>query len=192
MTFIYCGNVNVKQEHLEEFLNTAKALDIKGLADGGYAHSVDIPPSNFNFTTSSYSGLQYQSTRTIPIQSNREVQPRHHESPVNAMYQKQENFENEDTDVKNRNSYDQEDYFCSDLGNGDSMAMGQDDQWNDDSTDGAEVKPAKQKSNANRTKTDIGEFFLSISNMSEQVIMETIDSMLCRYFRIQHGRTFSN
>lgn len=183
IAFIYCGNVNVKQENLHEFLSTAKALNIKGLADDGYTHSVNIPLSNFNFTTSSYNGLQYQSTRTIPVPEQvkpNPYEPSHYEIPVNAV------LENENSGIHNGNGngYDDDDYIWSD---GDSTAM-------DHLSYGAEVEPAKPKSKAKRTKTDTGEFvFFLFLYVWHVRITKIMDSMFqCRYIGLRHCRRYSN
>lgn len=72
VTFIYCGEVNVKQECLEEFMATAKTLKIKGLADDNYysqpfdSGPSDLTPAEHLFGTTE---AQYQSIQ-CSIQSN--------------------------------------------------------------------------------------------------------------------------
>lgn len=155
ITFIYSGQVDVKQEHLEDFFNTAKALDINGLTDGGYANSYDMQPAEPNsFVKRTYEGAQYQSTRTIPVSDQTKSnlsEPSQYKTPIN---QHQDNFECDDINEVNVNG----DYFGSDFGDGVPTAM--DRQYSiDDLRFGAEEKPANQtySAMAKRAKTDIGE-----------------------------------
>lgn len=80
--FIYTGQVNVAQHNLEEFFNTAKALEIKGLVDkstvqGASSSSWPIRSNN--------NRLQFQSTRPIRNQ----IQT--HRSP--SVYHEGDNFD---------------------------------------------------------------------------------------------------
>lgn len=62
ITFIYRGEVNVNQNDLEGFFNTAKSLKIKGLENGNDAQSKSSCRS-----TPTKNGFQYQSSRTVQI-----------------------------------------------------------------------------------------------------------------------------
>lgn len=68
MKYIYCGEVNVNREHLDEFLNTAKSLQIKGLIDDQNVHFSECQSTNLSFPATEMSpkptirGFQYQST----------------------------------------------------------------------------------------------------------------------------------
>ena len=50
VTFMYNGQVNVSQERLPTFLQTAELLQIKGLTDMN--EKEDVPKVNFNFLNS--------------------------------------------------------------------------------------------------------------------------------------------
>lgn len=45
ITYIYCGEVNVKQECFDSFMNAAQALNIKGLNESNGFQSLDSQPS---------------------------------------------------------------------------------------------------------------------------------------------------
>lgn len=69
MKYIYCGEVNVMREHLDEFLNTAKSLQIKGLIDDqNLQFSEQCQSTNLSFPATEMPpkpatrGFQYQST----------------------------------------------------------------------------------------------------------------------------------
>lgn len=70
ITFIYHGEVSVKQENLEQFLQTIKSL---GLSDTNCSQSKPDLASSSNVAplTPSYfsSGLQYQTSQTFRIQT---------------------------------------------------------------------------------------------------------------------------
>lgn len=42
ITYVYSGQVNIKQQLLEDFFNTAKALKIKGVIDSNCAKSIKV------------------------------------------------------------------------------------------------------------------------------------------------------
>lgn len=67
ITFIYSGEVNLNQNNLENFLSTAKALQIKGLIDDSYLYPFNAKASNSVWETNN--GSQYQSTHTVRIQN---------------------------------------------------------------------------------------------------------------------------
>lgn len=158
ITFIYSGQVDVKQEHLEDFFQTAKALDIKGLTAGGYANSDDMQPTVPNsFVKQTFEGAQYQSTRTIPVPNqtkSKRSEPSQYETQIN---QHQHNYEYDVVNEFNVNSNEYGDYFGSVFGDGVSTAK--DREYSiDDLKFGAEKKPAKTYSAmAKRAKTDIGQ-----------------------------------
>lgn len=69
ITFIYCGEVNVGQENVTEFLHMAKELKIKGLADEPHEnsnvnHNSESPATDVTGSSSVFNGRQYQSTQT--------------------------------------------------------------------------------------------------------------------------------
>lgn len=66
--FIYCGEVKVTQSTFNEFINTAKALKIKGLADGRYERAFDLQTSQSVRSAHAHNGLQYQSSQTVQVQ----------------------------------------------------------------------------------------------------------------------------
>lgn len=71
ITFIYRGEVCVNQNNLDIFLKTAKSLQIKVLADQNYfkAYESKSSASIRTLPANLFNGSQYQSTRTVPIQS---------------------------------------------------------------------------------------------------------------------------
>lgn len=58
LEFIYNGEVDVNQHDVENFMSTAKALEIKGLTDDRYAQFYERPSTAPN-------GKQYQSSHTL-------------------------------------------------------------------------------------------------------------------------------
>lgn len=81
ITFIYTGEVNVKECNLKDFLSIANALEIKGLAYENSTQPAD-PLANTN-------GLQYQSMQTLRVQNtsaNATIIP---EMPTVTQYPKQ-------------------------------------------------------------------------------------------------------
>lgn len=134
ITFIYCGKVHVEQEHLDQFLNTAKALQIKELADESYAHLFDVrSPFSDSRTPTCNGGGQFQSTHTVYVPNSAQFDQdllSHHQQPTNVLSQQQSYFTYEDTnemdgnDHGSSNSYDDE-YYGSEMCNGEPMAMDQ-------------------------------------------------------------------
>lgn len=61
--FIYTGEVNVNQHEFERFMSTAKALEIKGLADYKHPQLFEKPAS-----APTTSGTQFQSSHTLRTQ----------------------------------------------------------------------------------------------------------------------------
>lgn len=111
ITFIYLGKVDVKHENLEDFLNAAKALDIKGLTDKGCAQTSNVQPSISNCHTPAYNAEQYQSTRTVRVPSPTKINQ--DQQPTNAFDQQKPNSDFEDTDEMNQCGYyaDIDDYY---------------------------------------------------------------------------------
>lgn len=68
MKYIYCGEVNVNREHLDEFLNTAKSLQVKGLIDDPNQRFAVDQSTNLSYPATKIApkptihGFQYQST----------------------------------------------------------------------------------------------------------------------------------
>lgn len=100
--FIYTGQVNVAQHNLEEFFNTATALEIEGLVNNGS----DIQgASNSSWPArSKNNGLQFQSTQTIQNQS---------QSP--SVYQEGDNFDQKSTNETKENVHGYASNFNADL-----------------------------------------------------------------------------
>lgn len=67
ITFMYSGEVNIKQDELEEFLGTANALEIKGLGYAKYSQSSDLSAIRFECSALADSRSQYQSTQTLRV-----------------------------------------------------------------------------------------------------------------------------
>lgn len=90
ITFIYCGEVKVYQENFEEFLNTAKALEIKGLVDECYEKAFDLPGSRTILSTPT----QYQSTRTVyaPKSATPNLAHSHYDSMTTSEFQFEDDF----------------------------------------------------------------------------------------------------
>lgn len=101
ITFIYRGEVNVNQENLDEFFTTAKALEIKGLADENYVHSSIFPAPEPTWSKPLKNALQYQSSQTVPMPFSLNSDP----APSND-HEQQDNFD--------------DDYQCFGLGEDDS------------------------------------------------------------------------
>lgn len=70
LTFIYRGEVNVNQSDLVVFLETAKALKIKGLIDESFTQAFDVrtPASNWS-SLAPQNGFQYQSSQTVIVKN---------------------------------------------------------------------------------------------------------------------------
>lgn len=73
ITFIYCGEVKVSEECFEDFLNTAKALRIRGLDDRCYERAFYSPESKPNRSTPS----QFQSTQTVHVPKSANLDMNH-------------------------------------------------------------------------------------------------------------------
>lgn len=147
ITFIYSGQVDVKHENLEEVLNTAKALNIKGLSDQSYAPFADSQPSTFNSSIPATEGVQYQSTHTIRVPETTKPdqdQLSYCQQPTNALDQhlsEDINEMNGHGNDYNNSCYDYVDYGFSEMCHDDPMAM--DQEWDFDSIHDTEVQPAK-------------------------------------------------
>lgn len=145
IAFIYSGKVDVKHENLDDFLNAAKELDIKGINHGSCAQTSDlVQPSTSNLYTPAYNAEQYQSTRTIRVPSPAKInqdqdQSNGNHQPLNAFHQQKTDSDFKDTDEMNQcvsvNGYyvDVDDYYGSDTGNLhplDHEYGAQSDPWN--------------------------------------------------------------
>lgn len=69
MKYIYCGEVNINREHLEEFFNAAKSLQVKGLVDDQNPQLTECQLTNLSFPDTeivpkpeTIHEFQYQST----------------------------------------------------------------------------------------------------------------------------------
>lgn len=97
ITFIYSGEVKVSQESFEDFLNTAKALEIKGVADVCYDQAFNSRESKPIWSTPS----QYQSTRTVHVPES--DNPDLAYSKSKSEFQFQDDFAHESVDSMNGN-----------------------------------------------------------------------------------------
>lgn len=133
ITFIYCGEVKVHQENVNDFLKTAKALKLNGLADECYEQTFDFGVSTSTWSAPAHNRLQYQSSQTnhVSNSANHDLAMAHSsydQKPENA-YQIQNNFAHEmGSDSEN---IDEMDNNGSD-GNDQQFAT-KNDQWNGDS-----------------------------------------------------------
>lgn len=123
-TFIYHGEVNLNQDDLEVFFNTANALEIKGLIDGSQT------PKSLWFE-SLQNGYQYQSSRTVQVGNS---------APLNYYQQPSDGLQQQDDFDCGENNASAEKGSELDNNQNDNMADGrsstkrelnvQDDQWN--------------------------------------------------------------
>lgn len=124
MTFIYRGEVNVEKDCLDDFMNAAQALTIKGLTDGSYSQSCVSRPPYSTLAESSFSGTAYKTSHfTYPLSSagvqyqsvQHSAQSTHGRHPMNE-YHKQNGFaienvfdsysaQNNDDGISNNNNY---------------------------------------------------------------------------------------
>lgn len=142
ITFIYCGEVSVKQEHWEEFHNTAKALEIKGLADGTCAKSLCFPAPKSTGSPPS----QYQLNRTAQIGN---PTPSNYYQRSSNGYQQQDDFnygENNESAEKSNELGNHYDDTVTDDSSMKHQLDAQDNQWDsnyyDNQSDGGDKKPA--------------------------------------------------
>lgn len=124
MKYIYCGEVNVNREHLDEFISTAKSLKVKGLIDDQNPQFSQCQPMNLSFAAPEMAskpnirGFQYQSTSasiraqtpvnmskiSIPINPAPRFYDLQHDTKVDAhfsdeMYE-EDQFDNDEKDLK--------------------------------------------------------------------------------------------
>lgn len=159
ITYIYRGEVNVEQECLEEFMNTAHALNIKGLADCNYSQSFDSQQPNLMPAKPTYNngsicqalqinhpfgsaGVQYQSVQ-------RSSQSTQYQQPMNGSQKyvgldtnKDDNEMNDNFDSNHEQSNDDENSNSNH-----SMDICENTlnrQWNDDYECGSSINDVKQ------------------------------------------------
>lgn len=167
ITFIYHGEVRVNQNNLEAFFKTAKALEIRGLADRNCSQLLE-PKCSASIRTSlanPFNGSQYQSTRTIPIQNsvNEKVYPESSQSFTGTFFSSPESAlcEQPKSDYKQcensaygRTDDANYDYDCSDYDMGSNNTLmnqhTQDIQWNN--SDENEKVDVPQKSSVTKVK----------------------------------------
>lgn len=140
ISFIYCGKVNIERDALADFFKTAKALQIKGIADGDYKHLLaedhdqekeafaalndDSCQEQWPYHTASYKpgrrlSVQYQSCHTNGAQffmkNHADVQPItliDHKSFSRSLLQVTMNNHDGENDTKDENnSSEQENAF---------------------------------------------------------------------------------
>lgn len=156
ITFIYSGKVDVKHENLEDFLNVARALDIKGLTHEGCAQTSNVQPSISNCHTPAYNAEQYQSTHTIRVPSPTKINQ--DQQPTNAFHQQKSDSDFEDTDEMNQCGYYagvDEYYYGSDTGHLDPLDQEygmEGDPWNlkfgaEKNSNGLAVQRSQQDAN---------------------------------------------
>lgn len=163
ITFIYCGEVKVAQENVDDFLQTAAALKIKGLADGCYEQADDSRASTSTWSAAAYNRLQYQSSRTVQIPKSANHKVAH--SSYNAF---QNDFEHENSESFNENIEDMDTNI--NIGsyvnymNNDDFSVNQkfkigNDQWDTDSKNGFDETPTTATaSKAKRSKRNVGKY----------------------------------
>lgn len=141
ITFIYCGKVKVPQANVDDFLKTAKAMKIKGLANRCYEETFDSRASTSTWSAPAYNRLQYHSSQTVQVPKSANHNLTH--SSYNA-FKPQEDFK---TDLGNANSMhgngcemDNNSYNCSygnDMSLDDSLLNQkfetENDEWDGDS-----------------------------------------------------------
>lgn len=136
ITFIYCGEVKVPQENVDDFLKTAKALDIKGLADGCYEQAFDSHASTLTWPAPAYNRLQYQSSRTVHVPKSVNQNKAHasfDQMPDNS-FQSQDDFKYESANSMNERGCGHD--FGNDDSAMDSTFDAHDHQWYADSETG--------------------------------------------------------
>lgn len=110
--FIYSGEVYLNQSGLEEFINTAKALEIKGLTDE--MSSFDVQTSESKWSMPACSGFQYQSSRTVqvlnPVNSNFGLLDSCYNQPSKED-QKQDEFDIRDAEGIAESKYDMDNNY---------------------------------------------------------------------------------
>lgn len=161
--FIYTGEVNVAQDNLKEFVDTVKALEIKGLVDDGYVQDVSNSPwSAPQSAQSKYNELQYQSTQTIRNQSQTPASD-YERSP--NVYPGWDDFVQKSSNETEENGHDFASNFDGNLLDDGTRSMDQsfqsyDHQWNADNYDNQSGgTPTKTKPpQAKRVKRVVGKY----------------------------------
>lgn len=136
ITFIYCGEVKVARKNVDDFLKTAKALNINGLADGCYEQAFDSHASTLTWSAPAYHRLQYQSSRTVqvPKSVNHNVAHSSFEQMPDNSFQSQDDFKYENANSMNESGCNHD--FGNDDSAMDSTFDAHDYQWNGDSETG--------------------------------------------------------
>lgn len=170
LTFIYSGEIGVNEKNLEEFFKTAKSLEIKGLADrsGSQAYESKSSASIGTSPVYSFNGSQYQSTRTVPVQSpaNENIDPDWVQSshcygqPANGFQQQSPPILVSSLDPPESRFFDQpignndidnsDDYFDMGSNTGPMDQHSQDIQWNNSDVNEKFVAP--KRFNATKVK----------------------------------------
>lgn len=162
ITFIYCGQVKIKQENLDDFLIIAKQLKIKGLTDDNFSlqsfgsHQPSAPINNIINNRSQFNSIQTtrihnnQLTNSKFMESNDYRQPSFHSQ--SQQYFEQESS-NEGGHDNNNSNYDDDDFGIDNIPM-DQKYNTRNVQWDyeyyDNQSDGGDEKPAE--ANVPKTK----------------------------------------
>lgn len=143
ITFIYCGEVKLTRSNLNEFINTAKNLKIKGC----YEQPFDFQTSQPIQSKNAHNGLQYQSSQTVQVQKLANFE---YELKPTNLFQTRDDIEFGNDDTINGNGYEMDinvetGSYGNDLNNDDSLmdlnSNVQDDKRNADGGNGSFETP---------------------------------------------------
>lgn len=150
--FIYSGEVSVNQSDSEEFFNTARALEIKGLSDENHIKSFDLQTPMSTWSTPALNRFQYQSSRTVlcpnPVNSIQSPKNYYCQQPWEE-HQEPDNFDNGANGQTAENGYEMG--YSNDDDNNPSYNMDDDDSSIDQKFD---VQDNHRDANYHESGTD--------------------------------------